>query len=216
MSTNLGALIKAAQIIQSLPGCEEELEKTGGKLETVWKAVTSPTGKIVGGVTAAGAATAGGFVAGRVTGRKKGLREGEQAGRQAQRKADVSQFRGAAKNIYALGRRHQRASDVAALRQHFLRGMIGQKPGKQKQIAALPEPPASKNMKSLTYRPNVKKAEDRIATGVYEGWANGRISVDDLKNLPPVDLEKIAAVVINRISEGDKRASILWRVLSSA
>lgn len=211
MSDRTKVLIKTARILQGLPGCEdlEELEKAGG---ISGKAVAG----IIGGTVGAAGIGAGGYLVGKKkglgVGREQGHQMGMEAGKKEQFSKDVKQFRGAAKSIYTLGQRHGQTRTVAALRQHFLSGIAKGNPGKQKKIPKLPEPPSMKNIAGQTHR---KTAEDHMAAAVYEGWARGNIEAAQLQNLTPTDLEKVATVVVNRMHDGDQRAEILWRLLSS-
>ena len=193
MSNRIKSLIKAASIFQGIPGCEDVLEKNAISGSSVVKAL-----KYTGAIGGVGTVGATGYLTGKEKGKEKGLVEGKQQ----QFAEDINKFRGAARNIYTLGRVHQRTSDAASLRQHFLKG-IGNKGSDQKKLEVVNQPKL------------VKKSEDKMASSVYEAWASGKLETEHIKNLPPIDLEKIATVIMNRRIEGDQRADILWKVLIS-
>lgn len=191
---NPDTFVKVAKLLHGTLE-QEELEKIAG-LKSVIKSL--PVGralKATGIVGTIGAAAGIGSITGERRGRKKQFSE------------DVPKFRAAAAKIYGAGQRVGAGRVINAIRSRLNNSLKMPRSNKshgQNVVMPMIRPPEIP-----------KHGYDRKALAVYDGWRTGQIKTAAINNLPPTDLAKIAAVIIDKMDEGDRVAEILWNVISS-
>lgn len=187
MSDDPKVLAKVANILLRIPD-NEDMIKESSKLSKALK---------ITGLVGASAGT------GAMVGSTLGETKGRKKGRQEQLNYDMSRFRTAAKKIYSMGRTHGAMAIVSKIKQRFSSGLKGG------------NGPSNVHKLPKLNPPTIKKASlDNKAVAVYNAWATGQIPTEHLQNLPPSDMAKVAAVVIDRMDDGDKLAHMLWNLLS--
>lgn len=189
MTTDPKVLAKVASIFRRMPE-SEEMAKESANIRTALRA----TGLV-------GAAAGGGVFAGSMIGEKKGIKKG----REVQLAQDLSKFRTAASNIYNMGRSAGAVELATRIKQRFNHGLTGGL--KAKNVSTIPK---------ISTKTIKKASLDKAAESVYQGWLNNNIPIELIRNLPPNDMGKIAAVVLDKMNDGDKVAGILWNLITEA
>lgn len=181
----------------------EDMKKEGGKAEAA-KSGLGRALKVIGIATAGGAAVAGAHSVGKSSGRASGMEEG----RKAQLQQDQDNFRQAVPRIFSAGRMVQARHDAAAFKGYLDRNNPGTAGTDKNNMN-------NKDYYNMNGGSSYTKTASAVVEAVVDGWSMGKIKTADVKALPSSDMQKVAAVLVSRMNNGDEMAGILWRTLCS-